>query len=82
MLDRDILPKGSEMTPEGEISWSYIDRFIMDNFLPLFQPYLSEHKKAHKRGNFQLFTYWIYSNSKLTSVFIGYKNGGKQFAPC
>ena len=34
--------------PEGEISLSYMDRLMMDRFLPLFEAFLSEHKISMK----------------------------------
>ena len=41
--------------PEGEISLSYMDRLMMDRFLPLFEGFLSEQKEIHENLKFLTF---------------------------
>ena len=42
--------------PEGEISLSYMDRLMMDRFSPIFEGFLSEHKKLHE--NLKILTFY------------------------
>ena len=46
-------------------------------FLPLFEGFLSEHKKLKKKWKIKLFTCWIYNISEFASIFLGYWNGCK-----
>ena len=62
--------------PEGDISLSYMDRLMMDCFLPLFQGFLSEHKKSkkHEKLNFLLVGFTLFLSSR---VFLsGFKMDG------